>query len=343
MKTEIIDRNHAADFDAFTAAHPNGHFLQTSLWAQVKDDWKWFGVLCRNDAGEITGALGVLLRKISGLPYHMMYAPRGPVCDFDDAATFNALIDAAKAEGKKYNAYELKIDKDVPAENETYRAMTAQAGFRCKDRTLDFEDFQCRFVFRIALGGRTEDEVFASFHSKHRYNIRVARKHNVEVRLCGSEAADAFFAIMEVTGERDHFAIRSAAYFAIILDVFGENARLYMAYYEGKPIAGTLAVRWGDKVWYFYGGSLNEHRNVMPNYLLQWEMIRWAIESGCAIYDFRGVSGNLDESNPLYGLYRFKKGFNGDFIEFMGEMDLILKPAAAKVVAASQELMKKLR
>lgn len=343
MKTEIISLKNTDEFDKFVSTHKNGHFLQSSLWGRVKDDWGWFGVICRDNSGKITGTMAVLLRKITGLPYHLMYAPRGPVCNFDDSETFGALISAAKEEGKKYNAYDLKIDKDVPVENEEYRRIALSNGFVIKPRTLDFEDFQCRFVFRINIDGRTEDEVFASFHSKHRYNIRLAKKHNVEVKLCGSEKAEEFYEIMQITGERDNFAIRSAAYFAKILDTFGDNAMLYMAYFEGQPIAGTLAVRYGNKMWYFYGGSLSSHRNVMPNYLLQWEMIRKAIESGCEIYDFRGVSGDLDESNPLYGLYRFKKGFNGDFVEFMGEMDLIIKPMAAKMVAASQEIVKKIK
>lgn len=64
----------------------------------------------------------------------------------------------------------------------------------------------------------------------------------------------------------------------------------------------------------------------MPNYLIQWEMIRWAKEQGCHVYDFRGVSGDLDESNPLYGLYRFKKGFNGELIEFVGDWDRVYSP-----------------
>ena len=67
------------------------------------------------------------------------------------------------------------------------------------------------------------------------------------------------------------------------------------------------------------------------------------IDSGCRIYDFRGVAGVIDESNPLFGLYRFKHRFGGDYVEFMGEMDLVVKPAAAKIVAASQEILKKLR
>ena len=74
-----------------------------------------------------------------------------------------------------------------------------------------------------------------------------------------------------------------------------------MAYSEGEAIAGTIAVHFGDKVWYLYGASSNSHRNLMPNYLLQWEMIRWAVETGCRLYDFRGISGDLSEENHLYG------------------------------------------
>ena len=190
MKTQIVDINSAAELDEFSEAHKNGHFLQTSLWGKVKNDWKWFGVICRSDSGEITGTLAVLLRKISGLPFHMMYAPRGPVCDFDDRETFNALINAAKEEGKKYNAYELKIDKDVPYENEEYRAIASDAGFKFKGRTVNFEDYQCRCVIRINLDGRTGDEVFAAFHSDHRRKIRNAIKNNVEIRIHGSEMAE---------------------------------------------------------------------------------------------------------------------------------------------------------
>ncbi len=79
-----------------------------------------------------------------------------------------------------------------------------------------------------------------------------------------------------------------------------------------------------------YGASSNEYRNTMPNYLLQWEMIRWALEGGCRIYDLRGVSGDLSPENPLYGLYRFKKGFNGELCEFCSLFTKVYKPAAAR-------------
>ena len=93
---------------------------------------------------------------------------------------------------------------------------------------------------------------------------------------------------------------------------------------NGIIISGAIVSKLGNKAWYMYGASDNIHRDLMPNYLLQWHMIKWAKKSGCKIYDFRGISGDLDENNPLYGLYRFKKGFNGDFTEFIGEFDMVL-------------------
>lgn len=127
------------------------------------------------------------------------------------------------------------------------------------------------------------------------------------MRVCGKEMVPDFARIMLTTGVRDGFVTRPPEYFANMLDNLGEHARLYMAFHEGQPIAGTLAIHYGDKVWYLYGASSNEHRNLMPNYLLQWSMIQWAVETGCSVYDFRGVSGDISEDNPLYGLYKFKK------------------------------------
>jgi lipid II:glycine glycyltransferase (peptidoglycan interpeptide bridge formation enzyme) len=113
-----------------------------------------------------------------------------------------------------------------------------------------------------------------------------------------------------------------------------------MAFYEGEPIAGTIAVQYGNKTWYLYGASSNRHRNTMPNYLLQWEMIKWALECRCALYDFRGACSDQNSSNSLYGLYRFKKGFNGDFIELAGEFDLVFNRLALAVFESGVRLNK---
>lgn len=62
----------------------------------------------------------------------------------------------------------------------------------------------------------------------------------------------------------------------------------------------------------------------MPNFLMQWKMIQDTVDLDCYMYDFRGVSGDLNPDNPLYGLYKFKKGFNGKFVEFIGQFDVVI-------------------
>ena len=101
-----------------------------------------------------------------------------------------------------------------------------------------------------------------------------------------------------------------------------------MASVDGRPVAGVICVAFGPKAWYLYGGTSNLHRERMPMYLLQWEAMRWAKEKGCSLYDFLGVSCHMDPQDPLYGLYRFKRGFNPDYVEFIGEYDLPVNPLA---------------
>ena len=149
-----------------------------------------------------------------------------------------------------------------------------------------------------------------------------------------------FFEIMKETGARDNFSIRPLSYFEKMYDLMHpDNLRFYVAEHEGDIIAGTIY--YGDKVWYLYGASSNSKRNVMPNYLLQWEMIKWAKEKDCRIYDFRGVSGDLTPENPLYGLYRFKKGFNGELVEFVGEIEMVFKPFVKKIIDLGQKVLKR--
>ncbi len=327
-----------AEYNEFIASHPKGHFMQTREWGRHKDSWTWEGMICRDGSGRIKGSLALLIRKIPMLPWSIMYSARGPVFDDGDYETLRELVDAARELAKKYKSYVLKLDPDINSSNTALREALISLGFTPPPDTKNFESIQPRYVFRLYLNGRGEDELFESFESKTRYNLRLARKKGVEVKICGKEMLPEFCRIMNETGERDDFIVRNEAYFASMLDNLGENARLYMAFFEGAPIAGTIAIHFGDKVWYLYGASSNAHRNVMPNYLLQWEMIRWAVETGCRVYDFRGVSGDTSPDNPLYGLYRFKKGFNGEFTEFLGEFEYLFKPGAAKIVALAKKV-----
>ena len=340
---EFITEKTLPEYEAFVQSHPKGNFAQSYLWGKQKPMWQWDAIAVRGEDGAIRGSLAVMTRKVPGIGRTLMYGCRGPVCDLDDRETFSQLLDGAKVLAKKYKSYVIKIDPDVPSSNTAFSSMLQSFGFRAKEGGKNFEAIQPRYVFRLNVEGKTE-ELLANFHQKWRYNIRLAERKGVTVRICGKEMVPAFSDLMLTTGVRDGFVTRKPEYFAAMLDNLGEHARLYMAFDPNDtPIAGTLAIHYGDKVWYLYGASSNEHRNLMPNYLLQWRMIQWAVETNCRIYDFRGVSGDVSEDNPLYGLFRFKQGFGGDFTEFVGEMDLVLSPVIYWAVEHGTSVFKELR
>ncbi len=323
---DINNKTQVEEYENFIKKCDKGHFSQSVLWAKVKTDWKFEAVIVRNADGEIEGTLGILVRPVPVFKATMMYSPRGPVCDIHNKEIMKKLFDGANQIAKKYGAYIFKIDPDVKSDDKEFLGICHEIGLTLPKDSKNFEGIQPRYVFRLYLEGRDDEQLMASFHQKTRYNIRVAIKKGVTVKLAGRDEIKDFHRIMLETGIRDNFVIRTAEYFERLFDCLGDHARLYMAYLDGNPIAGTIAIHYGNKVWYLYGASSNAHRNVMPNYLLQFEMIKWAVEVGADIYDFRGVSGDISEDNPLYGLYKFKKGFNGEFTEFVGEMSIIYRP-----------------
>ncbi|MBQ9534372.1 MAG: peptidoglycan bridge formation glycyltransferase FemA/FemB family protein [Clostridia bacterium] len=340
---EIITNETLEEYEAFVESHKKGHFLQSHKWSRLKSSWQWKAVAVRGADGKICGGMSLLIRKMPVLPTTLMYSPRGPVCDVHDRETLRALTEGAMAVAKQCRAYTFKLDPDVLSSDSEFISIMEELGYKRAAESKNFEGIQPNYVFRLNVKDRTEEEILAAFHQKTRYNLRLSVKKGVQVRVCGKEMLADFSRIMLETGTRDGFVTRPQSYFESLMDTFGEQARLYMAFWEEQPIAGTLAINYGNKVWYLYGASSNQHRNVMPNYQLQWEMIRWAVETGADIYDFRGVTGDLSPENPLYGLYLFKKGFSGDFCEFCGELEMVCSKPLSFAIDHGMSLMRNVR
>jgi len=307
--------------DAFLQNSVYSNLHQSFEWAKVKSDkWKHEYVYVEEN-GEIIAAMLVLIRRM-GKIFTMMYAPRGPVCDVSNVELVKKLIEETKPLAKKYHAFVLKMDPTTPYD-EALIKQYQQNGLKVKSDCHNIlEVMQPLRSMLLHIKGKTEEEVMMQYSSKTRYNVRLAQKKGVTVRWSRDEAdLKTFYELMKVTAKRDDIAIRVYSYYKDILETYGEKARIYLAEYEGKALSGALTVKYGDKVSYFYGASSNENRNVMPNYLMQQTMIKWAIESGCNEYDFGGVfSTNKEE-----GIYRFKEGFcrQEGATRFIGELDKV--------------------
>ena len=334
------------EMEAFVRCHPSGHFMQLPAWAEVKTYWKWRGVSVHRD-GQTVAAMGVLIRPLA-LGLTLFYIPRGPVCQRDDPAVWEEIMEALRQMAGKYRAILLYADPDELDSNEEFRTVMEKLGFR---ETCDegFGNIQPQYVFRLDLADRSREEVFGAFTPKTRYNIGLSRRKGVTVREYGGTDVipdfifQNFYGLMRTTGERDRFYVRGEEYFRGLMAALGEDARIYVAYLHGRPVAGSIEVFCGRKAWYLYGASSNEHRNAMPNYLLQWTMIQRALDRDCTLYDFRGVPGNPTEGDPLYGLYRFKKGFSGTYTKFSGLFTYEFRPLLCHLFRAAMTLRRRFR
>ena len=331
LVTPVRDRLGERAYDAHLGSQPTADFMQTLAWGRVKSltGWRSHPLLLQDREGGVAGTALVLTRKIPAFPGRLAYAPRGPVLDWTlPADRLFAALRAFAAGCRRLlgGAVLLKCDPPLPAGNQAARRALTQAGFRPAAAGLSFEALQPRFVYEIDVRPPAE-RLIASFASKHRYNIRLAGRKGVSVRQ-GPAMDDmaAFYRLLQVTATRDGFAIRSWPYYeAIWREVVGSGgARLYLAEHGGALLAGALIFTLGGRAWYVYGASSNERRNLMPNYALHWHIIGELKKDGIDTYDMRGISGDFSPDNPLYGLYRFKKGFTGQVVEYAGEFDLPL-------------------
>ena len=288
---KLLEEKDKKRYKEFLESHERCNFQQSLEWGNVKDSWIKEVILSEDNNGKIKGSLCIWIRKIP-IFGNMMYVARGPVCDLHDKATFEDFKKGAEELAKKYNAFVLRMEPDVEKTDDEFRKIVTDLGFKIKDDSKDFKDeIQPRFVFQLDLRGKDKDTIFKEFHQKTRYNIRLATKKGVEIKEGTKDDLKNFHKIMVETGKRDNFLIRSLSYFEKMYDELAPtHMKILMAYFEGKPIAGIIPIMYGNKTWYLYGASSNSKRNLMPNYLLQWTMIQEAIDRGCTMYDFRGVS-----------------------------------------------------
>ncbi len=334
---EIADLTHSQDLDAFVRQHPNCHFMQTSLWGRIKKEWNWHGLILRDDNGTIKGTMAMLEHRINKLQTSMFYAPRGPIFDDGDSATCRALIQAGKTYAKKQGAYLLRIDPMISDSDAVFTKQIKKLGFRC-NQANDFSLFQPRMCYVLDLQNLTKDTLTSGYHRTTRYKVNRSLHSDMTVRIGNINDIPRFYKMMQQVGKKNDFPVEPQSFFENFLTESGDNAQLFLAEKDNYPIAAAIMVHMADRAWFMYGCSDQNALDDNPNERLQWEMQRTAIDLGCKFFDFRGVEGLPDPSNPKYGLHRYKQGFGADFCSYIGQLDLYLRPLTATVIRTAQAI-----
>jgi peptidoglycan pentaglycine glycine transferase (the first glycine) len=337
------------------ASLPLAHLLQTWEWSQVKARYGWQALpfVWQDAAGNPVAAAMILKRGIpvGGLAKKMcvLYTPKGPLMDWGNAQLRQRVLDDLQVFAKRQGAIFIKIDPDVslgtgvPAAVDAINDPFGQAVLTClqgKEWKFSQDQIQFRNTVLIDLV-LPEDELLVRMKQKTRYNIRLAQKKGVTVRAGTLADLPLLYHMYAETSMRDGFLIRDEGYYQTVWRTFmgvSPSAHLLQPFTEpliaevdGKPVAAVSMFYFSGQAIYLFGMSRETHRERMPNYLLQWEAIRRAKALGCRIYNLWGAPDVFNESDGLWGVFRFKEGLGGTVSRTIGAWDFTPNPLLYKI------------
>lgn len=323
-------------WDSFVASHAYGHFLQSWGWGELKASAAWQPqrlALWDREQQQIVAAAQILCRSVPPVPArlaHLAYIPRGPVLDWSQPELCDTFFTQLNAYLSQRGAITLRMELGLEsgtAEGELVVPYLKNLHVRPVKAVQPLRTI----VLNLAP---SEEELLACMKEKWRYNVRLAGRRGVTVRIAQNASdVQAWYHLLQTTGERDQFGIHTLDYYVRAWQIFAsrQQARLLLAEHEGQLLAGIFVGLFGSQAIYLYGASSNEQRHLMPNYLLQWEAIRWAKQQGASLYDFWGIPETDDETEAMSGVYRFKRGWGGRVVQFMGGYERVYRPLAMSV------------
>lgn len=285
------------------ATHP----LQSFEWGGFRE--KTGVKVVRTDSFQLS------LHKVPHTSFNIGYLPKG---DMPTKEIFEKL----KEIGKRENCIFIQIEPNVES-SENLISKIKGLGLTSAAHPL-FTKYN--FVLNIT---KNEEELLKNMHPKTRYNIRVAQKHGAEVMEDNSDSAfENYLKLTWETTKRQGFYAHSKKYHRLMWSSLkGSMAHLFLAKYKGRVLTSWIVFVFKDTLYYPYGASSSEHREVMASNLMMWEVIKWGKEKGLKKFDMWGALGpNPDKNDPWYGFHRFKEGYGGRLVEYVGSFDLVIKP-----------------
>jgi|GEM_PF-92036 len=303
------------------------HPLQSWEWGNFRQKT---GVVVERigffDQGKLQKAIQVTFHPIPVFGKTAGYAPKADMPNEDQLAALNQL-------GQKNQALFIKLEPNVALPADVNPANPDQNNFKVATDFL--ESHNCtsgkplftKYTFQLDLTP-SEETLFANLSSKTRYNVNIAVKKGVTINENTSlEGMEQYIEILEETTQRQGFYAHTPEYFRQMWQSLGKNGMLHIfnAVYDNKILVCWIVFVFNGVIYYPYGASRSENREVMASNLMMWEMIKWGKNQNCKSFDMWGSLGpNPDESSPWYGFHRFKKGYGGQLVEFLGTTDLVL-------------------
>lgn len=267
------------------------HPLQSFEWGEFREK--------RQPVSRVAGML-VMWSKIPLTHWYFGYIPMGKWPSEQD-------IKRLREEGIRQKAIGIRLEPNLPAGRQMpHGLMPGRSLFKKKTIILDL--------------GKSEEELLKNMHPKGRYNIKVAQKHEVSVSVTvKDEDFQEYLNLMfKGTAARQKIYSHGENYHRQLWDSLKNNmAYLFVAKYREKILVADIIFGFKDTLYYAYGASALEHKEVMAPTLLLWEIIKWGKKNNFKFFDLWGAEEGK-------GFTRFKEQFGGEVTELPGTYDLFI-------------------
>jgi len=311
------------------------HIIQSWEWGEFR---KKTGLdlvrLGHFEGSKLTCAYQLTFHPVPLFKQTVGYLPKGPMPD-------QKMVQALTELGQQKNAAFIKIEplhfRSEQAGKELLRLGLVQSK----------KSLFTKYNFLIDLA-KTEEQLLAAMHPKTRYNIGIAQKKGVEVyESTKAEGFEIYLKLYFETTKRQKYFGHTPGYHKLIWETLAPigMARLLIAKYQEpgtrnqKPLVAWMLLNFGNTMYYPYGGSSAENKEVMASNLVAWEAIRLAKKMGLKVFDMWGaLAPDAKESDPWYGFHRFKAGYGPIHVEYVGTYDLVLKPSLYNILNAADKL-----
>jgi len=297
------------------------HPLQSWQWGEFRrktgQSVERIGIF---DKSKLVNGVQITFHKVPILNKNVGYLPKGYMPDADQ-------LGALKAVAKQNNAIFIKLEPNIASKVDSPSAHKNIAKFLLDNDCVPGKPLFTKYTFQLDL---TEDEetLFKNLESKTRYNVNLASKKGVKIfENTSQEGMEQYIKILEETTKRQGFYAHSPDYFRKMWKELGDSGmlRIFNAVYEDKILTSWVMFVFNNVLYYPYGASRSVNREVMASNLMMWEMIMFGKKIGCQTFDMWGSLGpEPNKKDSWYGFHKFKKGYSGDLVEFIGTFDYVI-------------------
>jgi len=321
----------AGAWDAFVEGAAHHAFPQLWAWGELRVEagWRPIRLAVGADPAHPVAGVQLLLRRVPLSGWSLAYAPRGPIGDLGDPSVRAALVGAMEAVGAEERIGRVRVDPEVTGD-EAFGAALLDPPWR------EAPKVQPPTTRLIDLRA-DRDALWSALGRKHRQYVSKAGRAGVTVgqldptsdaATTASALAD-FDRIYRLTAARAGFAVRIPEYYQRLWAAFAPagRARLFFALQDGQRVAALLHLACGDRVAEVYGGMTDAGAASRANYLLKWEAIRTLADEGLGTYDLWGLATG--------GIRKFKEGFGGTEVTWVGARDLPLHRVGDAILGAA--------